>query len=120
MTIQGAEYIGLDKDIGTVEVGKLADLIVLDHDPLVDIHNTDSVRYTMLNGRLYEAATMNQIAPTKVSRPPFYFDRVMGSLGQTGSLGSCVGCGLPGHGSLIPGSDNAVAEMPYVRAEGYR
>lgn len=120
MTIQGAEYIGLDKDIGTVEVGKLADLIVLDHDPLADIHNTDSVRYTMLNGRLYEAATMDQIAPAKVARPPFYFDRVMGSLGQTGSLGSCAGCGLPGHGSLISGADNAVAEMPYVRAEGYR
>ena len=62
-TIYGAEAIGFDKDIGTVEVGKLADLLVLDQDPLADIRNTTSIRYVVKNGRLYDGSTLDEVWP---------------------------------------------------------
>ncbi len=74
-TIDGARYIGLDRDVGSIEAGKLADLVVIDGNPLDDLRRSEYVAYTMLNGRLYEAATMNQVAPDKVAREPFFFER---------------------------------------------
>ncbi len=62
-TMDGAYGIGMDKDLGSLETGKLADLIVLDANPLDDIHNTEKIRYVMKNGRLYEGETLNEIWP---------------------------------------------------------
>jgi hypothetical protein len=62
-TIYGAEAIGLSTDVGTLEPGKLADLLVLDKDPLADLRNSTSLRYVMKNGRLYEAENLNEIYP---------------------------------------------------------
>src|SRR5699024_4159474 len=58
-TIDGAEYFGMADDIGSIEQGKLADLIVIDGNVLEDIEQSQNVVYTMLNGRLYESSTMN-------------------------------------------------------------
>jgi imidazolonepropionase-like amidohydrolase/Tol biopolymer transport system component len=75
-TLHGAESIGLAKDIGSLEVGKLADLIVLDRNPLLDLQNTNSVRHVMKNGRLYEAATLNEIWPRTRALPPQWWWRL--------------------------------------------
>ncbi|MGH9314256.1 MAG: amidohydrolase family protein, partial [Vicinamibacterales bacterium] len=73
-TINGAKYLGLDGEIGSLDKGKLADLIVLDRNPLENIRNTDSVNMVMLNGRLYDAATMDEIGNHPRKRKPFYWE----------------------------------------------
>lgn len=69
-TIHGADAIGLSKDLGSLEVGKLADLQVLDKNPLTDIHNTNSVKFVMKNGRLYDGNTLDEVWPRVKALPP--------------------------------------------------
>lgn len=64
-TLHGAEMIGYSRDLGSLEKGKLADLVILDDDPLRDIRNTNSIRYVMKNGELFEGDTLDQIWPEK-------------------------------------------------------
>lgn len=73
-TINGANYIGVGDELGSLEKGKLADLIILDKNPLEDIKNSNSVIYTMINGRLYDVKTMNEIGNYDVKRSQFYFE----------------------------------------------
>ncbi|WP_207429782.1 amidohydrolase family protein [Pedobacter sp. SYSU D00535] len=72
-TLNGAEYLGMSKEIGSLEVGKLADLIVLDENPLDDIRNTEKIKYVMLNGRLYDAETMNELGSREKPRDKFWW-----------------------------------------------
>jgi imidazolonepropionase-like amidohydrolase len=73
-TLNVAKTLGLDAQIGSLEEGKLADLIVLDDNPLEDIRHTESVRYTMVNGRLYDAFSMNEIGNYDRPRTKFYWE----------------------------------------------
>jgi imidazolonepropionase-like amidohydrolase len=74
-TMNGARYIGMDHALGSIEEGKLADIIVIDGNPLEDIRVTENVTHTMINGRLFDASTMNQIAPVKKERLPFWWEQ---------------------------------------------
>jgi imidazolonepropionase-like amidohydrolase/Tol biopolymer transport system component len=78
-TLNGAHYLGMDADIGSLEVGKLADLVVIDGDPTTDIRQSDRVVDVMQNGRLYSLPRMDEIAPRSRPRAPFFFDGVDGA-----------------------------------------
>ncbi len=73
-TLNGARSFGLDHQLGSIKEGKLADLIVLDENPLENIENTNSVSMTMMNGRLFDAETMQEIGPDAKPRSKFYWE----------------------------------------------
>ena len=70
-TSLGATALGLGKDVGSLEVGKMADLLVFDRNPLENLQNTMSIKYVMKNGRLYDASNLDEIYPRKVKGAPF-------------------------------------------------
>ena len=74
-TLHGAKYLGLDHDVGSLEAGKLADLFVVNGNPLDDLKQTEQVDMVMINGRLFDADTMHQIGNHPAERKPFYWQR---------------------------------------------
>ncbi len=74
-TYNGANYIGMADHLGSIEEGKLADLIVIDGNPDQDIRDSEYVSYTMINGRLHEAETMNEIGNHPTERMPFWWEQ---------------------------------------------
>ncbi|HEY8567645.1 amidohydrolase family protein [Microbulbifer sp.] len=60
-TIDGARYLGMDKDLGSLEAGKLADIIVVDGNPLENLRQSENIKYTVINGKVFDAATMNEV-----------------------------------------------------------
>jgi Tol biopolymer transport system component len=69
----GAKFLGADKDIGSLEVGKLADLMVLNSSPLDNIRNTLDMKYVMKGGVLYDAMTLDEIWPKAAPFGPHYW-----------------------------------------------
>ncbi len=103
-TYDGARYIGMDRDIGSLEAGKLADFLVLDKNPLESIQNSESIRYTVLNGRVYDARTMARVAGGDPTPPAKFFwsklqDAEPGHLEDT----ACHGCGLVDANEVVDG-----------------
>lgn len=104
VTLDSAAQVGMDKDIGAIAPGKLADLNIYAKDPTADIRNTESIQMVMLNGRVYSAADLSQIAPAKVDAPHYFFEALQQGAGTPLALeaimqtaarngGLCTGCG---------------------------
>lgn len=73
-TLNGAISLGMDADIGSIEPGKLADLVLIDGNPLEELRRSEYVHATMIDGELYESATMNQVWPEATERQPFFWE----------------------------------------------
>ena len=73
-TIVPAQSLGMAKDIGSIEAGKLADLVILSADPSQDIANSDDIEQVMLGGRLYDASTLNEVGTGTATRQPYWWE----------------------------------------------
>jgi len=73
-TIVSAQSLGMATEIGSLETGKLADLLVLDADPTADIRNSDKITRVMLNGRLYDPLTMNEVVTGSRKRAAYWWE----------------------------------------------
>jgi len=72
-TLNGAEHLGMAKEIGSLETGKLADMLILDANPLDDIRNTEKIKYVIINGRVYDTETMNETISREKARNLFWW-----------------------------------------------
>ena len=79
-TINGAACLGMDKETGSLEVGKLADLVILNDNPLDDIRNSEKINYVMINGRLYDTGSMNEIGNREKPRLHFWWQMSKGMI----------------------------------------
>jgi hypothetical protein len=73
-TLNGARSLGMDRDIGSLTPGKLADIVVIDGNPLQDIRQSEKVAWTMVNGRLYNAATLNETGSREKKRARYWWE----------------------------------------------
>ena len=95
-TLHGAKYLGLDKDIGTIKKGKLADLIVIEkgQDPTTHIQASEKIHLVIANGRVFDSKTMNEVGPNPQKRKPFYWEKTRNGIGTTiPAYIGCQGCG---------------------------
>ncbi len=83
VTLDSAHYIGMDHALGSLEVGKLADLAIIDGNPLTNIRDSDKVTHTMVGGRLFDATTMDEIGGRAVEAKDFYWQTAGGSTRPT-------------------------------------
>jgi imidazolonepropionase-like amidohydrolase len=60
-TIQPARFLGMEKDLGTIERGKVADLVLLDADPFANIRNTTKISAVSLAGKEFDRPALNQM-----------------------------------------------------------
>lgn len=91
-TLHGAQYVGLDGDLGSIEVGKLADLIVCEGDALEDVARTRDLRYTVLNGRVYDAGTLAPADGRGGAAPKFFWSGSQGGMPEQSAGVHCSAC----------------------------
>jgi imidazolonepropionase-like amidohydrolase len=72
-TLNPAKFLGMEDRLGTVEKGKMADLVLLDANPLDDIHNTNAIAFVMKNGELFEGDTLNEVYPAEKPLAPLWW-----------------------------------------------
>ena len=101
-TINGAKYLGLEKDLGSLEVGKLADLLVYerDRDPVKQIRDSEFIALVVANGRIFDADTMEELAGAKLPAPKFYFNDGAQQIGVP--IQRIPGCDCLRPGQLLP------------------
>ncbi|MCK0129453.1 amidohydrolase family protein [Erythrobacter sp. F6033] len=90
-TIAPAQSLGMDKDVGSLEVGKLADLLVLTADPTANIRDSDKIESVMIGGRMYDSKTMNEVATGTQKRRAYWWEGGQG--GSAGGSGAATHAG---------------------------
>lgn len=72
-TIKGCEALGLDKDLGSLETGKIADILIMNENPLDNLRNTNTLTHVIKNGVVYDANTLDEIAPVEKKAETFHW-----------------------------------------------
>ncbi|MCB1560284.1 MAG: PD40 domain-containing protein [Xanthomonadales bacterium] len=95
-TIDGADYLGLSSQLGSLEAGKRADLVVLNGNPLEDIKHSTDIGMVMVNGRLFNGEDMAEIGGKQRPAPEFYWQQHGGNTAHWGDqFGPTVPCHCP-------------------------
>ncbi|MBC7893860.1 MAG: amidohydrolase family protein [Cytophagaceae bacterium] len=104
-SVHGARFLGADKDLGSIEVGKLADLVILNANPLENIRATADAQYVMKAGTLYDAMSLDQIWPKAVPFGPTYWvneDALQINTKGTDTFDKDSRAGAPAGGRAVP------------------
>jgi Tol biopolymer transport system component/imidazolonepropionase-like amidohydrolase len=94
-TIDGADYLGYGKQLGSIEVGKRADLVVVNGNPLANLRATADTSHVMVNGRLFDTATMAEIGGQNMPAPTFHWQRHRAAQSYGISYGPTAPCHCP-------------------------
>jgi imidazolonepropionase-like amidohydrolase/Tol biopolymer transport system component len=68
--------LGMRDDLGSIEVGKLADIVIMDGEVLNNIRRSEMITHTMINGRLYDVSNMSEIGSGNSTIEPLFFERL--------------------------------------------